>query len=162
RGLVSWERDIIQQGVHLGYRIYGWEFKGYAGQIGSMRDYYRISMDILDLDVREELFYRHGHVFTKVRDEVPAKYGEKAQVSDSCVADGCIIDGIVDHSVIFRDVRIGACSHINNSIIMQGARIGKNVKLDCVIVDKDVYINDNRTLIGFLTHPIYIKKSSII
>jgi glucose-1-phosphate adenylyltransferase len=114
RGLVSWERDIIQQGVQQGFRIYGWEFKDYAGQIGSMSDYYRISMDLLNLDVRDELFYRCGHIFTKVRDEVPAKYGEEAQVRDSCVADGCIIDGTVDHSVVFRDVQIGKGSQINH------------------------------------------------
>ena len=162
RGLASWERDVIQQGVRQGYHIYGWEFEGYAGQIGSMHDYYRVSMDMLDMDVRDELFYRFGHIFTKVRDEVPAKYGEKAQVTDSCVADGCLINGAVDHSVIFRDVQIGTGTRINNSIVMQGAHIGNNVTLNCVIIDKDVYINDNRTLMGFQTHPIYIQKSSII
>ncbi len=70
KGLNSWERDVIQKCVGR-YRIFGWEFKGYAGQIGSMRDYYKISMELLDLKVRKELFFQHGHIFTKVRDECP-------------------------------------------------------------------------------------------
>lgn len=160
-GLTSWERDVIQKGVDR-YRIFGWEFKGYGGQIESMQDYYRISMEMLDLNVRRELFSQHGHIFTKVHDEVPAKYGENAQVVDSCVADGCVIDAAVEHSVIFRDVKIGSGSHIRNSIVMQGTRIGDNVTLNCTIVDKDVYINDGRTIMGYQTCPVYIGKSSIV
>lgn len=160
-GLTSWEKDIIQKGTE-NYRIYGWEFDGYAGEIGSLQDYYRVSMDTLDRKVREELFYRYGHIFTKVRDEVPAKYGENAAVSDSCVADGCLIDGSVEHCIVFRDVHIGAGSHIRNSIIMQGTHIGCNVQLDYAIVDKDAFITDNRVMMGYATCPIFIGKSSVV
>lgn len=160
-GLSSWERDVIQQGIGR-YRIFGWEFKGYSGQIGSVLDYYRISMEILNLDVRSELFFRYGHIFTKVHDEVPARYGENAKVADSMVADGSSVDGTVEHSVIFRDVKIGKGSRISNSIIMQGAHIGENVTLNCAIVDRDTYFNDNRTMMGYETCPIYIGKASIV
>ena len=160
-GLTSWERDVLQMGVDH-YRIFGWEFKGYAGQIGSMQDYYRVNMEILDPAVREELFFRNGHIFTKVRDEVPARYGEHACVTESLVADGSIIEGTVDHSIIFRDVQIGPGSHIRDSIVMQGTHIGANVTLGSTIVDKDVYISDNRMMMGYVTCPIYIGKRSIV
>lgn len=161
RGLGSWEYFVMQKGFSR-HNIYGWEFKGYAGQIGSMGDYYRVSMDMLDSNVREELFYKFGHIFTKVRDDVPTKYSENADVKDSCIADGSIIEGTVEHSIIFRDARIGKGSHISNSIIMQGTYIGNNVTLNSVIVDKDVRINDNRTMMGFESCPIHIKKASVI
>lgn len=160
-GLTSWERDVIQKGASS-YRIFGWQFDGYAGEIGSLQDYYRVSMETLETNVREELFYRYGHIFTKVRDEVPAKYGENAVVSDSCIADGSLVDGSVEHSIIFRDVHIGAGSHIKNSIIMQGTHIGCNVRLDSAVIDKDAFISDNRVMMGYATCPIFIGKSSVI
>jgi glucose-1-phosphate adenylyltransferase len=161
RGFSSWERDVIQKGVGQ-YRIYGWEFKGYAGQIGSMLDYYNISMDLLNLEVREELFYKYGHIFTKVRDEVPAKYNAGANVTDSYVSDGCVIDGTVDRSILFREVTVGPGSHISNSIVMQGTHIGSNVTLNYMVVGNEVFINDNRAMMGCHTCPIHISKGSVI
>jgi glucose-1-phosphate adenylyltransferase len=119
-------------------------------------------MDLLDSEVRNELFFRYGHIYTKVRDDVPAKYGDNAKVSNSMIADGCMIEGEVENSVLFRGVSVGKGAKISNSIVMQSAKIDSNVKLNYVIIDKDVFIKDNRILMGFDSYPLYIAKGSIV
>ncbi|MEG0379053.1 MAG: glucose-1-phosphate adenylyltransferase subunit GlgD, partial [Eubacterium sp.] len=61
-----------------------------------------------------------------------------------------------------RDSIIGSGTEISTSIIMQKAEIGKNVKLNYVIFDKDVKIRDNASLRGTKDHPIVLSKGMII
>lgn len=161
RGYDSWERDVLQKRLR-DYRICAWEFDGYAGRIDSIQDYFRVNMDLLRQEVREELFYRYGHIYTKVRDEVPAKYGPDASVSDSLVADGCTIEGSVEDSILFRGVHVGRASKVSHSIVMQGTRIGENVRLNYLIVDKDAYISDSRVLMGYDSYPLFIGKGGMV
>jgi glucose-1-phosphate adenylyltransferase len=159
--LHSWERDILQKNC-ANYRIFSWNFDGYAGRINTMHQYFRTNMDLLNSTVRSELFFKYGHIYTKVRDEVPAKYGDSAKVSNSLIADGCVIEGEVENSILFRGVSVGRGAKISNSIIMQGTKIDSNVKLNYVIIDKDVFIKDNRILMSFDSYPLYIAKGSIV
>ena len=112
--------------------------------------------------MRAELFPADKPVFTKVRDQVPVKYGLSAKVGNSLIADGCIIIGEVENCVIFRGVKIGKGAVLKNCIIMQNTYIGDTAHLEYVITDKDVLIKDSRTLIGYETYPTYISKGSAI
>lgn len=161
RGIDNWERGVLMAALR-DYRVFCWEFTGYMGHIGSMRDYFKASRDLLDGGVRRELFYRYGHIYTKVRDEEPAKYGAEAEVVNSLVADGCVVEGRVENSILFRGVHIGKNSVIQNSIIMQSSRIDENVRLNYAIIDKDASIQSNRSLMGYGTYLLFISKGSII
>lgn len=161
RGIESWERGILMNGAK-DYRIFCWRFNGYLGHINSMSHYFNINMDLLKTDVREELFYKYGHIYTKVRDEAPARYGSGASVKNSLVADGCVIEGSVENSIIFRGVKIGRGAVVSNSIVMQGSRVDDNAQLNYVIVDKDVFITSNRSLMGYGTYPLFISKGSVV
>lgn len=161
RSLQSWERDVLQKNCD-NYRIFSWNFDDYVGLINNMTQYFHTNMDLLSADVRKELFFKFGHIYTKVRDEVPAKYGDCAKVSNSLIADGCVIEGEVENSIVFRGVSVGRGAKISNSIIMQGTKIDANVKLNYVIIDKDVFIKDNRILMGFDSYPLYIAKGCVV
>ena len=99
--------------------------------------------------VRDELFSSARPIYTKVRDEVPARFGLHASVNNCLLADGCIIEGRVENSIIFRGVRIGAGAEVKNSIVMQGAVIDANAELDFVVADKDVLIRGGRRISGY-------------
>jgi glucose-1-phosphate adenylyltransferase len=157
----SWERDILQRGCE-NHRIFSWSFDGYAGRVNTMQQFFHTNMDLLKSEIRSELFFRYGHIFTKVRDDVPAKYGGSAKVSNSMIADSCTIEGEVENSVLFRGVSVGKGAKISNCIVMQSARIDSNVKLNYVIIDKDVLIKDNRILMGFDSYPLYIAKGVVV
>lgn len=141
-------------------KIMGYEFQGFSSKVINMKDFFKTNMDLLDPAVREQLFFSERPIYTKVRDEVPVKYGLDSVVRNSMIADGCIIDGYVENSIIFRGVKIAKGAVVKNSIIMQSGVVGENAKLDYVVTDKDVFIDSGRILTGFETYPIFIAKGS--
>ena len=141
----------------LCYKQEGWFY-----HMHNMAEYFLANMALLDEKVREELFLPERPVFTKIRDQAPAKYGLSSSVKNSLVADGCIIEGTVENSVIFRGVKIGQGAVVRNSIVMQDTVVDDKAQLDYVILDKDVLIKDGRRLAGYLTYPVYVPKKSHI
>lgn len=161
RNLKSLRRDILMPHCKQ-LNIQGYEYKGYVAKINSMRSYFKANMALLNKDTLDNLFPEDRPIYTKVRDQVPAKYGLEAKVVNSLVADGCIIEGEVENSILFRGVKIRKGSKIKNSIVMQDSVIGENANLEYVITDKNVIIRDSRSLMGYETYPIYISKGSIV
>jgi ADP-glucose pyrophosphorylase len=42
-------------------------------------------MEFLDPEIRNQLFIENGKIYTKVKDEAPAKYNEEAEVSNAII-----------------------------------------------------------------------------
>ncbi len=159
-GFTSFQNDIlIKQLATL--KIYSYDFKGYYAGIDSMAAYYKHNMELLEKEVRDELFGGRD-IYTKVRDSAPSKYGENAVVTNSLVSDGCVIEGVVENCILFRGVKVAKGAVVKNSIIMQDNYIGENTSLDCVITDKNVVISDRKTLSGCSTLPYFIQKGTRI
>lgn len=154
-------RDFLQPNVDK-LNIYGFENTRYSALITSMKEYFRVSMELMDPDVRAELFDPKHPIYTKVRDDIPSKYGLSSCVKGSLIAQGCTIDGIVENSIISKGVHIGKGAHIKNCIIMQDSVIGDNTDLSHIIIDKDVTVGDSKTIIGCESYPMYIAKRSVI
>ncbi|MCH3972653.1 MAG: glucose-1-phosphate adenylyltransferase subunit GlgD [Oscillospiraceae bacterium] len=161
RNLYDFERDFVQRNIQ-NYRFHGYEFTGFFRSICSMNDYFESNMALMQPKVRSELFTPERPIYTKVRDDLPARYGLGSKVSNSLVADGCIIDGEIENCVLFRGVHIGKNSKVSNCVVMQDSHIGEDCKLDYVIMDKDVTIKDERSLMGFQSYPVFINKGSIV
>lgn len=157
----SFTNGVLQRGNRM-LKIYGYEYKGYVADIKSIKSYYDCSMDLLNPQIRRELFPASRPVYTKVRDEVPVRYGIGASAQNAMIADGCIIEGTVENSIIFRGVKISKGAVVKNSIIMQGSFVGANCHLDSVVTDKDVMIRDSKTLIGCKEYPLFIEKGTAI
>ena len=81
---------------------------------------------------------------------------------DSIIAQSCVINGEVEICVISKGVYIGEGAKVSNSIIMQDTKIGCNTNLNYVIIDKDVKIQDGRSLMGYDSYPVYIAKKSVV
>ena len=162
-GLHSMERDIILRLVQSkSARINAYEYKGKAWQIDSVQSYFRFNMEILDPKMRKGLFRDDLPVYTKVRDEMPAAYGDNASAINSLVADGCQIEGIVENSVLFRGVKIAAGAHVKNCIIMQDGQVHEGAYIENCILDKQAVIKRNSKLIGPEAYPIVIGKDVVI
>ena len=159
RNEYDFDKDLIQR-VIPELKVMGFEFKGMAYPISSFEAYFDANMALMDPKVRAELFNPNRPIYTKVRDDMPAKYGLNSAVTNSLVADGCVIDGEVDNCVLFRGVKIGKGAKVRNCVIMQDTVIGDNSRLDYVVADKNVEIEANRTLMGYQTYPVYIAKES--
>lgn len=161
RNLYNFKRDMLQRNIRS-YRVFGYEFSGFTQTICSMEAYFEANMALMMPAVREQLFRPDRPVYTKVRDDMPAKYGLSAQLGNSLVADGCVIEGEVKNSVLFRGVRVGKGSIVENCIIMQDSVIKQNCRLNYVITDKNVVIKNDRSLLGFRSYPVFISKRSVV
>ncbi len=157
-GFASFENDVLLKQLNS-LKIYHYDFKGYYAGIDSMSAYYKHNMELLEKDVRDELFGNRD-IYTKVRDSAPSKYGENASVHNSLISDGCVIEGVVENSILFRGVKVAKGAVVKNSIVMQDNYIGENTSLNCVITDKNVVINDNKQLSGCSTLPYFIQKGT--
>lgn len=158
QGFTSFFNDIIRPNadrLHM-HAVYT---DNWFAQMHSMEQYFRYSMQLLDSNVRADLFKRENlPIQTKVRNSSPTRYLPGAKVSGSLIADGCVIEGTVENSIIFRGVHVGKGAVVRNSILMQGTYIGDHASLGCVVTDKNVLIRDGRTLSGHETMPFYIAK----
>lgn len=161
RSLYSFERDILQHKLNE-IKIYGYKYEGYYNQIDGMKWYYKANMDLLNTGIRQILFPQTSPIYTKIRDEAPAKYGIDAVVHNSIIADGCIIEGEVENSVLFRGVHVHKGAKIRNSIIMQGTNVGQKSEIDYTIIDKDVSVGNYRTLTGSQFYPVFVAKKSTV
>jgi glucose-1-phosphate adenylyltransferase len=140
----------------------GYEHKGYYSKIDSLNSYYQANIDLLDTDNRNKLFRKASPIYTKIRDNGPAKFGLDSKIKNSLIADGCIIEGTVENSVLFRGVKIGKDTVVKNCILMQDSAIGNDCSLSYIITDKNVQIGEERVLTGSESYPLYIGKRAQI
>jgi glucose-1-phosphate adenylyltransferase len=113
-------------------------------------------------EVWQDLFFRHGHIYTEINDSGPTKYLTGAQVRNSLVANNCEISGQVENSVVFRSVKIGAGSLVKNCVLMSNTYVGANVCIENVICDKAVEITSGRSLRSDPAYPLVIKKGMVV
>lgn len=162
-GLHDFDRDILQRNINAGnLKVYGYEYNGLACQIDSIQSYFNFNMSLLDSNVRRQLFPADRPIYTKVRDDLPARYIDESQCSNSLVANGCVIEGTVINSVLFRGVKVARGAVVKNSIIMQDAQIQEGAEIDHCILDKQSVIRRNGRLIAPAAYPIVIAKNVVI
>lgn len=159
-GMYTTLKDAVYKNIN-NYYINSYEFNGYAACINSINSFYKANMDMLNLEINRDLFFKNGKVYTKVQDEAPTKYENTSKVSNSLIANGCIIGGTVKNSIIFRRVNIEKNASIKNCIIMQNCIIGENANLSNVIIDKNVQVEPNNDLIGHENMPLVLEKKTL-
>lgn len=161
RSKYDFARDVIQPCVKQ-YNVYGYEVTSYCADIDSIQKYFKANMDLLNPDVRADLFNMRNPIYTKVRDDMPTKYGLDSKVKNSLISPGCVIEGEVENSIIFKGVRIAKGAKVSNCIIMQDCNIGEDTTLNYVVCDKDVVVNPKRMLCGIDSYPVCISKKSVV
>ena len=161
RNLFNFKRDFLQRNLK-DYRVFGYEFEGCARAICSMNSYFEANMSLMLPKIRGELFNPNRPIYTKVRDDMPARYGLGADVGNSIIADGCVIEGSVQNCVLFRGVKVEKGARLENCVIMQDSVVGANCRLSYVVVDKDVMIKEDRSLMGFQSYPVFISKGAVV
>ncbi len=155
--------DVLKRNIdHL--RIFGYNYQGYAKRIDSLDSYFQINMDLLDSHTWRSLFLKdkQHHIYTKIKDEAPAKYMAESHVCNSIVANGCIIEGRVENSILFRKVKVGKNAVIRNSIIMQHTVVGDDAQLNYVVCDKNSVVQPEAILTGTKDNPLALGKSPVL
>ena len=159
RNLHDFDRDLLMRNLGS-LKVYGYEFKGVHFTVDSLSSYFNGNLALTDPQVISGLFNPSHPIYTKVRDDFPARYGLGCEVVNSLVADGCLVEGEVENCILFRGVHIGKGAKVRNCVIMQDTVVGENTQLNYVVADKEVTFEDNRTMMGYQTYPVYVAKGS--
>ncbi len=160
--LRSFERDAMQHVFGRKDKIHGYVFDKYSAKIENVKGYFTASMDMLDKDIRDQVFLKNRPILTKIYDEAPTYYGENAEVSDSLIADGSRIEGTVENSIVFRGCTIAKDAVIKDSIVLPNSKIDQGVELSYVVTDKGVTVRENRKMMGSATYPVAIAKNATV
>jgi glucose-1-phosphate adenylyltransferase len=161
-GKMSFRRDVLLDLIKTD-KVMAYEAEESILFIDDLSCYLKSNMEILKQDVRDELFQNQKRpIITRVKDSAPARYGSGSKAVNSIIADGAIIDGEVKNSIIFRGVRVKKGAVVENSVIMQDTTVGEGAHINYAVLDKDVIIQDSRLLSGYITHPFYVGKGTVI
>ena len=161
RGQVFFERDILAPQLER-LNVQAFRYDGYVARISSMKSYFNENMKMLDDANVDALFSAGNPIYTKIRDDNPARYINGSKVSNIMAADGCIIEGEVENSILFRGVRIGKGAKVKNCVLMQDTVIEADASVEYVVTDKNATITRDRIIKGAVTFPVYVAKYQIV
>jgi glucose-1-phosphate adenylyltransferase len=161
-GKKSFREDVVAPMLSTD-KVMGYPIHEKVLFLDNLPGYLMSNLSLLDRDIRENLFQSdNGPVITSVKDSPPTRYGPGASVKNSLIADGTIIDGTVENSVIFRGVKIGKGARVRNCVIMQDSVVSDGVRLDYAVLDKEVLIEPDRILAGYITQPFFCRRNTRI
>jgi glucose-1-phosphate adenylyltransferase len=160
RNHYAFHRHALLGFLNDGGRMNVYRHEGYVCAVRNIAQYYRASMDMLNAEIRHQIFPASRPVRTKIHEEVSSYFGESAVVKNSLVADNCIIEGSLENCIVFTGVHVGKGAVLKNCIIMKDGVVGNDTHLDYVIADKDVTFSSNLAITGTQRLPIVVPKGS--
>ena len=161
RGQVFFERDILAPQIGR-LNVQAFRYDGYVARISSMKSYFDENMKMLDDANVNALFSAGNPIYTKIRDDNPARYINGSKVSNIMAADGCIIEGEVENSILFRGVKVGKGAWVKNCVLMQDTVIEADAGVEYVVTDKNATITRGKIIKGTVTFPVYVAKYQIV
>jgi glucose-1-phosphate adenylyltransferase len=119
---------------------------GYWRDVGTIDAYYEANMDLISITPQLNLYDAQWPILTYQPPSPPAKtvWIEEGRVGtslNSIISNGCIISGgNVKRSILSPGVTIHSFAEIEDSILLEGADVGRNAKIKRTIIDKEVEI----------------------
>jgi glucose-1-phosphate adenylyltransferase len=159
-------KELLPQSIDA-CKVFTYQFNGYWEDVGTIRSFFEANL-ALTSSLPEFNFYDiQMPVYTHPRN-LPGSKLNNCDVHQSVIADGCILNGAdIKHSIIGVRSRIGGGTTVKHSIIMGADRyetieqikenrenkisnigIGNHCTIINAIVDKDVRIGDNVSIIN--------------
>lgn len=160
-GRYDFDMDLLKPALH-DYKVMGLEHKGYVGRVTSVKSYFDLNQDMLNKDIRYEMFNPNFPIYTKTMDAPPTRFARGCDVEHSLFGNGCDIRGHVRNSIVFRGVRIDEAADVENCLIMQNTHVGAGAKLRNMIIDKDAVIEAGARCISAPYDPGIVRKRAVV
>lgn len=146
--MVDFGKNVIPYYLKSGESVFAYNFKGYWKDVGTIDSLWHANMEFLDENNELNLQDRTWRIYSRNPIAPPQIIAETAEIKDAMVVDGSYIAGKVDHSILSANVRIQTGSVITDSVIMPGAKIGKNVTIHRAIIGEGAVIGDDVVIDG--------------
>ncbi len=144
-------KDLIPRLVHSAH-VHAHRFENscvnmvgdrpYWRDVGTLDAYWEANLDLTHVVPELNLYDEAWPMLGRQPHRPPAKFvfddaGRRGIAVDSLVSDGCIVSGaLVRRSILFYSARVGEGSTVEDSVVLPGAQIGRDVRLKRAIVDK--------------------------
>ena len=163
---VDFGKELIPQSVDK-YKVSSCLFDGYWEDVGTIRSFFEANLALTSSLPEFNFYDMQNPIYTRPRN-LPGSKLNNCDVHQSIIAGGCILNGAdVKHSIIGVRSRIGGGTTVKRSVIMGADRyetfeqikenqekqisnigIGNHCTIINAIVDKDVRIGDNVSIIN--------------
>jgi len=140
-------KDVIPLLLDEKKKLVAYPFSGYWKDVGTIQSLWEANMDLLKLSAESsneylDLYEKNWKIYSKNPSYPPQYIDHVANISHALINEGCVVKGSVARSVLFQGVQVGENSIITDSVIMNDAMIGENVKIHRAIVGPDTVIED--------------------
>lgn len=136
-------KDIIPKMLKDGERMYGFQFKGYWRDVGTIQSLWEANMDLLEESPELDLYDSSWKIYTRNPVEPPHYIARGANVKNCIITEGGMIYGDVNHSILFAGVTVGKGSRVYNSILMPNVKIGENTIIENTIIAENTVVGDS-------------------
>lgn len=125
----------------------------YWRDVGTIASYFDANMDLVEVDPLFNLYDKNWPLRGCAVSAPPAKFvfgdhGHRFGAAiDSIVGPGCILSGgVARRCVISPDVRINSYALVENSILFEGACVGRHSRIRNTIVEKHIHLPEGTTI----------------
>lgn len=146
--MVDFGKNVIPYYLKSGESVFAYNFKGYWKDVGTIDSLWHANMEFLDENNELNLQDRTWRIYSRNPIAPPQIIAETAEIKDAMIVDGSYIAGKVDHSILSANVRIQTGSVVTDSVIMPGAKVGKNVTIHRAIIGEGAVIGDDVVIDG--------------
>jgi glucose-1-phosphate adenylyltransferase len=151
--------DIIPELIK-NYKVLAFPYKdvqgndpGYWRDVGTIDAFWEANLELIGVTPELNLYDESWPIWTYQTQLPPAKFvfdddDRRGYAVDSMVSGGCIISGSkISHSVLFSNVEVDSFSEVKDAVVLPHVKIGKNCRLNKVILEKGCEVPDG-TVIG--------------
>lgn len=153
-------KDIVPAAIADG-RVFAYPFRdlyerrkqGYWRDVGTIDAYWQANLELTNVVPELNLYDTDWPIWTLQEQVPPAKFvfddeAMRGSAVDSLISGGCIVSGAsVHNSVMFVNARVERGSRVDQSLLLPGARIGRDCVISRAIIDENCVIPDG-TVIG--------------
>ena len=152
-------KDVVPAAIARG-GVYAFPFKdlndstkqGYWRDVGTVDAYWKANIELASVTPEFNLYDQDWPVWTHCPQLPPAKFvfdrpSMRGSAADSLISAGCIVSGArVRNSVMFVSSCAETGSIIEQSLILPGARIGRNCRIRRAIIDENCVVPDGLSI----------------
>jgi glucose-1-phosphate adenylyltransferase len=146
-------KDVIPYVVGRGYRVFAHDFRRscvnmsegvpYWRDVGTVDAFWEANMELTKVTPPLNLYDQDWPIWTYQEQLPPAKFvfddeNRRGMAIDSLVSGGCIISGsLVRRSLLFSNVRVHSFCTIEDSVVLPGVEVHRDVVVRRAIVDRE-------------------------
>lgn len=136
-------KNIIPKMLRDNYPVYVYKFDGYWKDVGTVRSYWQVNLDMIDPDNSLDIYDDDWRIFTAALNLPPHYIGKNAELEDVLINEACKVYGKVKNSVLFSSVTVEEGAEVYNSVVLSGSVIKSGVKVYNAVVCEDQVISED-------------------